>query len=86
MAKFTLFEVHLDDATLTANAPFSSQSGPEEGEDESAYAAEATDLGEEADGPGVAPLVVALVVLVVVAVVVKKLVGGSEDAADDSAE
>jgi len=72
MVDITLFELHLDGAEFTANAP---NSGVLDDEDV-----------EESEGGG-APLglfaVLALVVLVVAAVAAKKLGGGDEDTALD---
>jgi len=82
MVEFTLFEVHLDGAQLTANAPFSS-ANPEDAED-----ADWTELepgtdgdgGEDGDGGGPNPLAVvfAVVTAVVLAVVIRKVLGGDE--------
>jgi hypothetical protein len=44
MAKFTLLEVHLEDASFTANAPYSGSSG-EEAEEEREAAAPEDDSG-----------------------------------------
>jgi len=65
MAEFSILKLQLDDASFTANSPFS-------GSDEADKEAEG--------GRSVLPLVVGLVFLVVLAVVVKKLRGGSSDA------
>lgn len=71
MAKFTLFELHLDDAEFTSNAPaFGSAADEAEGE------------SDEGGGRLKAALLAVgvLALLAVVAVVVKKRRGGSEDA------
>jgi len=74
MVDITLFELHLDGAEFTANAPDSGLPGESD--------------GEESDSGG-APLglfaVLALVVLVVVAVAVKKMGGSDDDAVIDEA-
>jgi len=73
MAEFSILKLQLDDASFTANSPFS---GSDEADDETR-----SDADEEAEGGrSVLPLVVGLVFLVVLAVVVKKLRGGSSDA------
>jgi hypothetical protein len=67
MAEFSILKLQLDDASFTANSPFS-------GSDEA---------DEEAEGGrSVLPLVVGLVFLVVLAVVVKKLRGGGSSDAE----
>jgi len=73
MAEFTLFEVHLDGAEFTVNAPFSSADG------EDAAVDDRDGLGADGDraggGLGVGGVVVALLALVVLAVVVRKVLG-----------
>jgi len=71
MAKVTLFELHLDGAEFTANAP-AFGSAEEEAETESAESGGR--LGSVLLAVGV------LAVLAVVAVALKKRLGGSEDA------
>jgi hypothetical protein len=79
MTKITFFELHLDGAEFTANAP---GTGADEA-DEADVAVGATD--ESGGSPLIALL--GLVVLVGVAVAVKKLLGGdSEPALDDLEE
>jgi hypothetical protein len=75
MAKFTLLELHLDDSTFTANAPFSSDADlPADG------AGDGETTVEDADGgrPWLAALV-GLLFLAVLAVLVKKKLGGDEE-------
>lgn len=77
MAEFTFLEVHLDGASLTANAPFSGGTG---GGDEDPDV-EVGSVGEEEGGsrkPWLAALV-GLLFLVVVAVLAKKKLGGRSD-------
>ena len=74
MVHFTFFEIHLDDATFEANAPFASK-GEEPAADEedqsSGIGSPATE-GEEGP-PKAAQLVAGLVFMVLVAAVVRKL-------------
>lgn len=75
MAKITLLELHLDDASLTANAPFSSR-----GKDVEAAEGPFDDETSSRKGSLVAA-VVGLVFLVAVAYVVRKRVlsGGTDE-------
>jgi len=71
MVKFTFLELHVDDATITNNAPYS---GSTEAEEDS-------DGGEPADGGGrsILGLVVLSVVLsVVAALAARAMLGGDE--------
>jgi hypothetical protein len=83
MAKFTLLEVHLEDATFTANAPYSGESG------EAAESEDEDDENEPAGGSGgpgkglVALL--ALVALLVLAYLGSRRLGG-EDVPDVAVE
>lgn len=79
MVNITLFEVHLDDSTLTANAPFSAESE----EDAVAYGSE-DDETESEDGGSGGPLValVGFVFLVLVGVALRRFLGGDEDATE----
>jgi hypothetical protein len=80
MVNITLFEVHLDDSTLTANAPFSAESGE--------AAAVEDDETESEDGGSGGPLValVGFVFLVVVGVALRRFLRGDEDATDEVGE
>jgi hypothetical protein len=62
MAEFTFLKLQFDDASLSANAPFSGSDTEDEEDDE--------------DSGGVLPYLLGLVFLVVVAVVVKKFLSG----------
>lgn len=73
----TLLEVHLDDATFTANAPLS-------GESDAAPAAAADD--ESDAGPPLLPFVVGLVALAGIAYVVRRLRSGGSAETDIGAE
>jgi hypothetical protein len=80
MAEFTLLKLQFEDASFTANAPFS-------GRDEADIDTELEDGGDEG-GPGLLPLVIGLVFLVALVVVVRKLRGNAgeddgETVADD---
>lgn len=82
MAEFTLLKLQLDDASFTANAPFSGSEGGDEaiesdGGAEVEVGAGGPDAGD--GGPRLVPLVVGLVFLVVLAVVARKVRGGSDD-------
>jgi hypothetical protein len=89
MAKFTLLEVHLEDASFTANAPYSGASGEEvdsedtESEDDSG----ATPADGDSGGRGKA-LVGLLVVVAVLALAYlgSRRLGGSEDVPDVEVE
>lgn len=67
MAKFTFLELHLDDATITNNAPYSGGDPPVD-----------DDEGETGGRSLLGPLVLGLV-LVVAALVVWKAKGGADD-------
>jgi len=71
MVDITLFEIHLDEGTMTANAPFSGSSEPDE--------ADSGDTDEDEDGGGfpVAPLI-GLLVLAVLLIGAKKLLGSGD--------
>jgi hypothetical protein len=72
MVEITLFELNLDDASFSGNAPFSG-AGSESGEDWE------TDESSEDDegGRSVLPFVVGLVFLIGIGLAVKRLRGGS---------
>lgn len=85
--KLTLFEIHLDDATFTANASATKDADPSlpEGEETEAETDEADeDEDEEAGGAGpvkgAARGLLVLVLLAAVAALAKKLAGGEVDA------
>lgn len=77
MAEFTLLKLQFEDASFTANAPFS-------GRDEADIDTELEGGGDEG-GPSLLPLVIGLVFLVALVVVVRKLRGGSGEDADEAA-
>jgi len=85
MAKFTLLEVHLEDASFTANAPYSGTSGDGADEDAADTDDEAA-AGGDSGGPGKA--LVGL--LVVVAILALAYLGsrrlGGEDLPDVAVE
>jgi hypothetical protein len=74
MAKFTLLEIHLDESTLTANAPYSGRDEAEDGEDD--YTAASEGSGGRGKAAGLA--LVVLAVLAVVAVVLRRVIGGGD--------
>ena len=89
MAKFTLLEVHLEDASFTANAPYSGtggenvdDEGAEDGSDEDATAG-----ADDSGGPGKA-LVGLLVVVAILALAYlgSRRLGGDEDVPDVAVE
>ncbi len=82
MVNITLFEIHLDDASFEANAPFSGSEAEELSEEEAEEAVTGAIGSGDADGSGppkVLPLVVGLVVLVGLAALVRKLRGGGDE-------
>jgi len=82
MVELTLFEVHLDGAEFTANAPFSSADA-EEADDADWEVLGGDEGGESEDaggGPNPGKAVFAVVLAVVLAVVIKKVLGGGGDA------
>ncbi|MFB6309356.1 MAG: hypothetical protein ABEH35_08510 [Haloarculaceae archaeon] len=82
MVKFTLFEVHLDDVDLTANAPFSGSDGEDDHADgdEPAGRDESTKAGS--NGKPLSALAL-LATAVVVALVARKLRKSDEDVVDE---
>ncbi len=70
MVDLTILEIHLDDASFTATAPFSGEEADE------AEAEERADGGD--DKPPIAPFLAGLVVLVLIAAAVRKLVRSDE--------
>lgn len=85
MAKFTLLEVHLEDASFTANAPYSGASGEEA--DSDGTADEDADGAAAADGDsgGRGKVLVGLVVVVAIlalAYLGSRRLGGDEDVPD----
>lgn len=81
----TILEVHLDDASFSANAPFAGREDHDESDSEPTG-----ESGHAAEGRSVAPLVVGLVVLAVAALAARKLLGGDsgeiESVADAKSE
>lgn len=75
MAKFTLLEVHLDESTFTANAPFSGEAEEE---------AEPTDAEGGSSPAAVIGALVGLLFLAIVALAVKRKLSGQDD--DEFAE
>jgi hypothetical protein len=73
MAEFTLLKLQVDDASFTANAPFSESEGDDSGEESAGGLREASGSARR-----LLPLVVGLGFLVVVALVVRKLRGRSD--------
>lgn len=78
MVNITLFEIHLDDASFEANAPFSDAEAEDAEEAAEEYG---IDVGGDDDGgpSKLVPLVAGLVLLVVLAAIVRKLRGGGDD-------
>lgn len=69
MTEFTFLKLQFDDASFTANTPFST-SGEAEVEVES-------ETDDEEESGGLFPFLLGLLFLVVLAVVAKKVLGGS---------
>ena len=82
MVNITLFEVHLEDSTLTANAPFSDESGDEAAE----YGAEDETEAEEGGSGGPLVALVGFVFLVLVGVALRRFLGEDEDATEEVGE
>lgn len=74
--ELTLLEVHLDDASFTANAPFSDDSSAEEAESAAEATASTDDEGRAATD--LIPFVLGLGALVGIAYLVRRLRGGDE--------
>jgi hypothetical protein len=87
MAKFTLLEVHLEDASFTANAPYSGASGDEAVEESDETDEDAAAAADDSGGPGKA-LVGLLVVVAILALVYlgSRRLGGGEDVPDVAVE
>jgi hypothetical protein len=66
MAEFTLLKLQLDDASFTANAPFS------DSEDETA-------APDDEESMSILPILIGLVFLIALGVAVKKFLGGSDE-------
>ena len=79
--KLTLFEIHLDDATFTANASATRgvESALPEGEEADAEAEETEEAGGACPGKGAAKGLLVLVLLVALAAAAKKLTGDELD-------
>lgn len=75
MAEYTLLKLQLDDASFTANAPFSGSDGDDTESDEASGAREVGAGG----GRRLLPLVVGLAFLFVLAVVVYRRRGNAGD-------
>lgn len=72
----TLFEVHLDDASFTARAPFSGSEAPESIEELESASAE----GDEAGGrPSLLPFVIGLAFLAGVGYLLRRRRSGNEE-------
>jgi len=71
----TIFEVHLDDASFTANAPFSGPDEAESVEEDAAPAAADSDSGR----PSVLPFVIGLAFLAAVGYLVRRRRNGGDD-------
>lgn len=71
MAEFTFFELHLDDATITNNAPYSGADPPK-------VEGDGTD-----DGRSLLPLVVGVVVLMLAVLAVVRMRGSGQDDEDE---
>jgi hypothetical protein len=87
MAKFTLLEVHLEDASFTANAPYSGASGEEAVEEGDETDEDAAAGADDSGGPGKA-LVGLLVVVAILALAYlgSRRLGGGEDVPDVAVE
>jgi len=90
MAKYTLLELNLDDAsfTATANAPFGGSEdeepgdvgSPDAGEDEGDETDAGGPITEDGDGgPGLVPVLIALVVLIALAALARRRMGDEPD-------
>lgn len=72
----TIFEVHLDDASFTANAPFA---GGDEEEAEAVETAADRETPSDEQGSSIIPLVVGLVVVAAVAFGVRRMLRSEPD-------
>lgn len=72
MAEFTLLKLQLEDASFTANAPFSDGDGDGDGPGES-------EPDSNGNGRRLLPFVIGFVFLLVVALAVRKLRGDSDE-------
>jgi hypothetical protein len=82
MVNITLFEIHLEDASFEANAPFSDAEAEDAADAADEYGIDAGGYndGDDDGGPSkLVPLVVGLVLLVGLAALVRKLRGGGDD-------
>lgn len=77
----TILEVHLDDASFSANAPFAGQEEAGDAEPEPT-----ADAGSAEGSRSVAPLVVGLVVLAAAALAARRLMGGDSDGIESVAD
>ncbi len=86
MAKFTLFEVHLEDASFTANAPYSgkgSEGSESDSEDEYEEEDEEEEEGAAADSGSGGPGRALVGLLVVVAILALAYLGSRRLGGDD---
>jgi hypothetical protein len=83
MVNITLFEIHLDDASFEANAPFSDAEAEDAPDAADEYGADVGG-GDEGGASNLVALVVGLVLLIGLAALVRKLRGGGDDDADEA--
>jgi hypothetical protein len=88
MAKFTLLEVHLEDATFTANAPYSGASGEEAADEAGDEDTDDAAAGADDSGGAGKALVGLLVVVAILALAYlgSRRLGGGEDVPDVAVE
>jgi len=78
MAEFTFLKLHVEDASFTAHAPFSSAGDGSDAAGEGEGEGDGSGENNEASDRRLLPLLVGFAFLVVVAVAVRKLRGGDE--------
>jgi len=82
MASFTLVELHLEEASFSANLPFGGSDGTESEDEEATESEEEAGAGADAEsgGPGKGGVLLGvLVFLVVTAAIVRYLTGEDDD-------
>jgi hypothetical protein len=91
MAKFTLLEIHLDEADFTANAPYSEggSDGEPEGFDGLPFGEsgdEATETASDEGGANPFGIVLTFAGMILAVVALRRLLGGSGEPAFDAAD